>query len=315
MKVSIIIVNFNAGDLIGNCIASIIRETTISDYEIIVVDNDSSDGSVDKIKQQFPSVQVIETGINAGFAAGNNVGFEVATGDYILVLNPDTEITGAAIDDTLAYMDNNVDLGALGCKVLGNDNKHQPSLLRFPSLLGIFINTFIPYNMMLTLDCLDRFHYDKIDLEMAQDVEVIVGCFMLVPRAVIDEVGGMDDDFFMFCEEVEWCWRISQSGKKIRYMPDNTIMHYEGGCSSQLSFRKTLLMTKGTLMFFQKTQGTMIAIMANLLMIFRELFRVGVGMLYKIFRPEKERKTQFLKGRLMNLMYLLQHLIGIEKKI
>ncbi|MCK4493958.1 MAG: glycosyltransferase family 2 protein [Methylococcales bacterium] len=315
MKVSIIIVNFNAGDLICTCIASIIKETTVNDYEIIVVDNASSDNSIDQIKHQFPSVKVIETGINAGFAAGNNVGFEVATGDYVLVLNPDTEITEAAIDNTLAYMENNTDVGALGCKVLGDNQAHQPSLLRFPSLLGIFINTFIPYSLMLKLDCLDRFHYDKIDLKTAQDVDVIVGCFMLVPRAVIQQVGGMDDDFFMFCEEVEWCWRIHQIGKKIRYLPNNTILHYEGGCSSQLSFRKTLLMTKGTLMFFQKTQGRMVAIMANLLMIFREISRVCIGGLSKIFRPEKARKTQSLKGSLINLTYLLQHLIGIEKKI
>ncbi|MCK5898336.1 MAG: glycosyltransferase family 2 protein [Methylococcales bacterium] len=315
MKVSIVIVNFNAGDLICNCIASIIKETIVSDYEIIVVDNDSSDDSVDKIKQQFPSVNLIETGINAGFAAGNNVGFDAATGDYVLVLNPDTEITDAAIDETIAYMDNNADVGALGCKVLGDNHEHQPSLLRFPTLLGIFINTFIPYNLMLKLNCLDRFHYDKIDLETAQDVEVVVGCFMLVPRIVIEEVGGMDDDFFMFCEEVEWCWRIFQTGKKIRYMPNNIIMHYEGGCSSSLSFRKTLLMTKGTLIFFQKTQGSVVAVMANLLMIFREISRIGVGVLYKIFRAEKERETQYLKRSFINFSYLLQHLIGIEKKI
>ncbi|MCK5925335.1 MAG: glycosyltransferase family 2 protein, partial [Methylococcales bacterium] len=313
--VSIVIVNFNAGDLICNCIASIIRETTTSDYEIIVVDNDSSDDSVDKIKQQFPSVHLIETGLNAGFAAGNNVGFKAATGDYVLVLNPDTEIINAAIDQTIIYMDNNSDVGALGCKVLGDDNEHQPSLLRFPTLLSIFINTFIPYSLMLKLNCLDRFHYDKIDLNSAQDVEVIVGCFMLVPRIVIQEVGGMDDDFFMFCEEVEWCWRITQAGKKIHYTPDNTIMHYEGGCSSLLSFRKTLLMTKGTLIFFKKTQGAVTAVIANLLMIFREMSRVCIGVLYKVIRPEKERETQFLKRSWINLIYLAQHLIGIEKKI
>ena len=313
MKVSIVIVNFNAGDLICNCIASIIKETTESDYEIIVVDNDSSDDSVDKIKQQFPSVNLIETGINAGFSAGNNVGFDVATGDYVLVLNPDTEIINAAIDHTLTYMEQNPEVGVLGCKILSEDKAHQSSVLRFPSLLGVFVNIFIPYSLMLKVKCLDQLHYDKININSGQDVEVIVGCFMLVPRSIIQEVGGMDEDFFMFCEEVEWCWRISKTGKKIRYVPEQTVMHYEGGCSSALSFRKSLLMTKGTLMFFQKTRGTAVAITANVLMIIREFSRVLIGIACQI--TQKKSKKPILKQSAMNFVYLLQHLVGIEKEI
>jgi GT2 family glycosyltransferase len=313
MKVSIVIVNFNAGDLICRCITSIIEETQQNTYEIIVVDNASSDDSVANIKQQFPTVNLIETGINAGFAAGNNVGFKVATGDYVLVLNPDTEITAGAIDNTVAYMVKNSEVGVLGCKILNEDKTHQPSLLRFPTLRGIFINTFIPYSIMLKIKCLDSLHYDKIESNTSQDVEVIVGCFMLVPRSLIQDIGGMDDDFFMFCEEVEWCWRINQTGKKIRYVPEQTVMHYEGGCSSTLSFRKSLLMTKGTLMFFQKTRGSSVALTANILMILRELTRILRGLVYQLL--QKDTKKSLFQQSYVNFTYLLQHLIGVEKEI
>ncbi|MDQ7090851.1 MAG: glycosyltransferase family 2 protein [Methylococcales bacterium] len=315
MLVSIVIVNFNAGELITACIESIIKETRNNSYEIIVVDNDSSDESIAVIKNKFPSVNVIETGANLGFAAGNNIGFEAAKGDYILVLNPDTLITDRAIDYSLTYLMDHPEVGVLGCKVLWETGEIQSTLIRFPALTSILINLFIPYKIMRTLPYLGRSRYAGIDTNLHHDVDVVAGCFMLLPHVIIDEVGGMDDDFFMFGEEIEWCWRISQTGKKIRYYPENTIIHTGGGCSSTLSYRKELLIAKGGLMVFKKTRGALVATIANLLMLLRDGPRACIFLVCKLLVPKKADKMESLKISPLRFIYLLQYLIGIEKEI
>jgi len=311
MIISIIIVNFNAGELIFACIESIINNNTLKEYEIIVVDNDSTDHSVQIIKENFPEVKVIETGKNLGFSAGNNIGFKAATGDYILVLNPDTLVINNAIEKCVTYLKSHPEVGMLGCKVLSETGERQSTLMKFLRLQDILINIFIPYKWICNNQWLGKRHYEDLDHNHSYDVEVIVGCFMMLPRTLLNQVGGFDEDFFMYVEEVEWCWRVYQTGKKIRYYPDSQIIHYGGGCSSSLSHRKTLLMAKGTLMFFEKTRGNLISVLANLLMIIRDLPRMILWMLFRLVGKE----STFLRYSSIRLIYLLQYLLKIEKEI
>jgi GT2 family glycosyltransferase len=315
MLLSIVIVNFNAGDLILTCIASILNETQLVHYEIIVVDNDSSDNSIEQIRQHFPVVKIIETGINLGFATANNLGFKQAKGEYILVLNPDTLIINHAIDKAVTYLSTRPEVGILGCQVLSATGKISPTLMKFLTLSHILINIFIPLRIMLKSRRLGRSHYTGLDYTIEQDVEVVVGCFMMLPQVLIDEIGGFDEDFFMFVEEVEWCWRVIQTGKKVRYYPGSSIIHYEGGCSGSLAYRKILLTTQGALLFFKKTRGTFVATVANILMILRDSPRAFIWLLLQLFSSKIITKGLFFKKFYIRLIYLLRYLIKCEQKI
>lgn len=313
--VSIVIVNFNAGDLIVACIDSVIEETSLANYEIIVVDNNSMDESIADIRHNFPQVKVIESEINLGFAAGNNVGFAAAIGEYILVLNPDTVITNRAIDKSIAYLAERSEVGVVGCKVFWETGDVQSTMIRFPTLADVFANIFIPNKVMRKIPYLNNSRYGSYDVDSSHDVDVVAGCYMLLPRKVVDDLGGMDEDFFMFGEEVEWCWRIKKGGKRIHYFSGSQIIHVGGGCSSTLSYKKELLIAKGSLLVFKKTRGSCVAIMANLLMILRDTPRAIIFLLIKLFSPKRAEKLASLKVSLIRCIYLFRSLIGREKKI
>lgn len=315
VELSIVIVNYNGGAMILSCIESIIRETKLSDYQIIVVDNDSSDESIDEIRQKYPEVLIIENNANLGFAAANNIGFRQANSEYILVLNPDTKIINGAIDSALSYIKAHEEVGVLGCKVLFDDGKRQSTLIRFPSIIDTLINIFIPNKLMRNSKLLGRSRYVGLDEDVTQDVDVVAGCFMLLPVEVINDVGGMDDDFFMFGEEIEWCHRISMSGRKVRYFPDCTIIHYGGGCSESLSYRKVLLIAKGQLMVLRKTKGSFTAYITNIFMLLRDIPRAILwGILWLVSRKKANNKIS-LKASAVRLSYHILYLFGIDKKV
>ncbi len=315
MKLSIVIVNFNGGKLILSCIESIIRETKIDKYEIIVVDNDSSDNSIEKIREYYPFVNIIKNVTNIGFSAANNIGFKVARGEFILLLNPDTLITDGAINKSLGYAQEHTEVGLLGCEVLWGTGGRQSTLIKFPTLKDIVINMFVPYKIMRKNRWLGQSRYVGVDYSCEQDVDVIAGCYMMVNRAVLAEVGGLDEDFFMFGEEIEWCWRMYQSGRKVRYFPGSSIIHYGGGCSTSLSFRKVLLIAKGQLMVFKKTRGAIVALVANVLMLIRDLPRVIMWLMLRLINKNKADQSISLKASYVRFFYLFFYLIGFEKKI
>ena len=316
VELSVVIVNYNGGAMILSCIESIIRETRLSDYQIIVVDNDSSDESIDKICQKYPEVLIIENNANLGFAAANNVGFrQAANSEYILVLNPDTKIINGAIDSALSYIKVHEEVGVLGCKVLFDDGKRQSTLIRFPSIIDTLINIFIPNKLMRKSKLLGRSRYVGLDEDEIQDVDVVAGCFMLLPIEVINDVGGMDDDFFMFGEEIEWCHRIIKSGRKVRYFPDCTIIHHGGGCSESLSYRKVLLIAKGQLMVLKKTKGSLTAYITNIIMLLRDIPRALLWAIIWLVSSTKANKIIPLKTSAVRLSYHILYLFGIDKKI
>lgn len=315
IKVSIVIVNYNGGELIQSCIESVVRETKKDMYEIIVVDNNSSDGSNDAIKELFPFVNIINLDKNIGFGSANNIGFGVVKGEYILLLNPDTQIKDRAIEKSVAYAQEHPEIGVLGCKVLWDSGERQSTLIKFPTLRDIVINSFVPNVFMRKSRLLGKSRYIGMNFDCEQDVDIVAGCFMMLHHTVLDDVGGFDEDFFMFGEEVEWCWRIYQTGRKIRYYPRGTIIHHGGGCSSSLSFRKALLIAKGQLMVFQKTRSTSVSIIANLLMLLRDAPRVIIWSLLRLIVKETANQNISLKTSYIRFVYLFYYLIGFEKKI
>jgi len=221
VDLSIVIVNWNARGLLRSCLGSIFRHPPQAAFEVIVVDNASSDGSPEMVRGEFPAVMLKVNAANLGFAAANNLGSRLASGRFLLFLNSDTEVHAAALSGSLAYMEGHPGTGAMGCRTLNPDGSLQNSAFAFPTCLRIFahvsgLNRFAK----LPRRHARRFHPDYVQ-----------GSFLIVARSVFARHGGFDERFFLYGEEVDLCLRLRASGLSIDYHPDLSITHHGGGSS------------------------------------------------------------------------------------
>jgi GT2 family glycosyltransferase len=248
--VSIIIVNWNVRDLLRDCIRSI-QEQTRRTYEVIVVDNDSHDGSVEMVRSEFPGVRLVANRDNRGFAAANNQGLELATGRNILLLNPDTLVLDHAVDTMLDWLERHPGVGCVGCQVLESDTDVQMTCFSDPG----------PLHLSLVETGLHRFFgrptYAGWDRSDGRDVDVVSGMFMLLPRSVVEQVGPMDDSFFIYSEEADWCRRVRNAGFRCVFAPVARIRHREGGGKSTALIRPSMYIAlqKSKLIYIRKHYG------------------------------------------------------------
>jgi GT2 family glycosyltransferase len=289
-SLSIIIVSYNTQEYTLECLRSIYEQTKGISYEIIVVDNASSDGSAEAIEQEFPLVKLIKSKDNQGFAAANNIGFSYATGRYLLLLNSDTVLVGNVLSDTLQAIEGDNTTGVLGCRAFLSNGKQQNTFFRKLTLSVLFINIFIPAIIQRRSSFFGRHRYIGIDLDNTQEVDAVSGCFMLIRRKVVEQAGVMDTDFFFYGEEAEWCYRIRKCGWRIIYYPGARIIHYGGGSSASLSTEKAILSSKAQVLYLEKTQGKVIAWIGNLLMLTRDIPRFLTWWLLKFILPSKSKQ-------------------------
>lgn len=235
MDISIIIVNYNTYDLTKNTINSVIETADNIDYEVVLVDNASADGSIEKLKEDFygyQNIKIIKNDINLGFSKANNIGMRIAKGDYFLLLNSDTKLELDCLQNAIEYIKKDEKIGALGAKVVLPDGKLDHACKRgFPTpKVSLFY--------LLKLDRLNPKKFGIYDaLYIGEDeigeVDSLMGAFMLMPKIVFDEVGFLDEDFFMYGEDIDLSYRIKQAGYKIIYYPKSKIIHYKGGSSKK----------------------------------------------------------------------------------
>ena len=230
---SVVVVSYNTRDLTRRCLQSVQDHAAGIATERILVDNASADGSADMVRREFPDVRLIANADNRGFAAANNQAFEIARGRYLLLLNPDTEVLEGTLEKVFAFAQRNPAAGVVGCRVRYPDGTQQSTFFRFLRLSTVIVNLFVPNRWMRKSEGLGRSRYVGADLDTTQDVEVVAGCFMLVPRAAIDQVGGMDEGYFMYGEEADWCYRMRRAGWSALYYPDATILHHGGQSARQ----------------------------------------------------------------------------------
>lgn len=309
VDVSVIIVNYNTRDVTSEAVASVLRHSGGLEIEVIVVDNDSSDGSVVALHTAFPQVTLVDTQHNGGYAWGNNVGLHRARGRYVLILNPDALLRKDTLETALAYMEAHPEVGILGAEVFLEDGNRQLTVFRFPSLGTLFWHLLIPNRIIRGSRLFGDQRYASRGYGRIMDVDVVAGCFMLLPRPVVDRVGLMDERFFMYSEETEWCWRVGQAGYKVRYNPDVKITHYGAVSTGQTSPWKSVEIAKGQILFLRFTRGPLIARAATALMLAGELAR-GLW-----FLPERlmGRKTQKAEIRKAKTGFLLRALVNQPK--
>lgn len=310
VDVSVIIVSWNTNEILKNCLKSIYQETQRVSFEVIVIDNDSVDGTPDMINKEFSEVILIANNENRGFAAANNQGLKIAHGRYSLLLNPDTVILENAIDKMIPIADKRPEYAVLGCKVYENKDVVQMTGFAFPCF------TITLYNLTGLKRLFPKsriFGKEKMfwwDRNSEREIDVISGMFMLVRKEAIDEIGLMDEDYFVYAEEADWCYRFWKEGWGCFFTPAAKIIHLDGGGKStaQVSVKMFVQIQKSLLVFHRKNLGWFSWIATKNIFIIAMILRLLV---FKILSFLKVGENSRHKSR-QAFSALLFHILGKE---
>lgn len=270
--VSVIIVNWNTRDLILPLLGSLSspHEESGHELELIVVDNNSSDGSVEAIRLEFPAVKLVAQTENRGFAGGVNPGVEVATQPLVLLLNSDAQTSPSSIREAAQYMADFPHVGVLGPRILNPDRSPQSSCWRDPSLIWIAINA-------LGLSKLKPFKFERYGERVfaeAVEVDCICGCALMIRRELLVELGGLDEDYFMYFEETDLCVRVRRRGLQVHHAPVGEFLHEDGGTSKTVKLRTYLDFRRSQILFHLKHGGVAAAVAARGLLALGAALRV-----------------------------------------
>ncbi|MSP11794.1 MAG: glycosyltransferase family 2 protein [Chloroflexi bacterium] len=263
LSLSIIIISWNTRDLLAKCLASVYNPRPAASFEVIVVDNASSDGSPEMVKTQFPQVRILENSQNLGFARANNQAIRASQGRYILLLNSDTIVTPHAVQMLLDCMQTHPQAGVCGPMLINANATFQASFNDFPNLF-----TEIIHLLGVAPRLLSRSYpsYELTDSRQLRAVDWVGGACFMIRRACIDQVGLLDESFIMYGEEVDWCYRIRQHGWEVIYQPDARIIHLGGQSALRVPAWKYLQLQRGKVLFFRKHYGPIAtAILVNLI--------------------------------------------------
>ena len=285
MNVSIIIVNWNTKKLLQDCLSSVYEHAGNVDYEIIVIDNASTDGSASMVKNDFRQVILIENSGNLGFATANNQGMAVAKGRYVLLLNSDTVVLDNAIANTVRFADENPQAAVTGCRVLNPDRTLQRTCFMFPSILNMLLSSTYLYKIFPKNRFFGREQMTWWDRSDVREVDVVTGCFMLVRQEAIEQVGMMDEQFFMYGEETDWCYRFWQKGWKVMFAPLGEIIHFGGQSTSQKPVAMIVQLRLSILKFMRKHYSRPAYIFARILIALFFAIRLPVWLAKAFVRP------------------------------
>lgn len=253
---SVVIVSWNTQKLTLEALRSFLPVTGDLVLEVVVVDNASSDGSADAVEAAFPDVRVIRNPHNVGFAAGVNIGLRASRHPLVLLLNPDTRVVGDALERLIDYATAHPEAGIVGPRVLNADGTLQASRFRFPSLLNQLLAATYLYQLLPQSGFFNRERFGGRSVDLPEAVDAVSGCCFLVRRSVLETVGVLDEDFFMYAEETDLCYRAWHAGFEVHYAPVGEIVHLGGGSSRLASRRNFLEYRRSILRFFHKHRGT-----------------------------------------------------------
>lgn len=253
MKLSVIIVSYKVPYFLEQTLWSVQKAAKRVTTEVIVVDNNSRDNSVQMVREKFPEAKVIANTQNTGFATANNQGIAIAQGQYILFLNPDTVVREDTFEKVVSFMDANPKVGGLGVKMIDGTGTFLPESKRgFPSPEVAFYKTFGLSRLFPKSKRFNRYHLGYLDKDESHEVDVLSGAFMLMPRAVLEKIGYWDEAFFMYGEDIDLSYRIIQAGYKNYYYADTTIIHYKGESTKKGSLNYVKTFYEAMIIFAKK---------------------------------------------------------------
>jgi O-antigen biosynthesis protein len=290
MELSVIIVNYNVKHFLEQCLHSVLNASKTVSTEIFVVDNNSVDGSTQVVKEKFPQVHLIENKDNVGFSKANNQAIRLAKGKYILLLNPDTVVEEDTFSRIVRFMDEHPDAGGLGVKMIDGKGNFLPESKRgLPTPWVAFYKMFGLSKLFPKSKKFGKYHLSYLDENETHEVEVLAGAFMLLRKETLDKVGLLDETFFMYGEDIDLSYRITQGGYKNYYFPETTIIHYKGESTKKGSLNYVKVFYKAMIIFAQKHfsggKANAFSLLLNLAIWFRALLSIIKRIINRLFLP------------------------------
>lgn len=265
ISLSIIIVNWNTKDDLLNCMESLFQKREEHSWEILVVDNGSIDGSEEAVRAEFPEAILIHNSLNLGYARANNQALKLSRGRYFLLLNPDTRLKQGSIETLMAFMDSYPTASVAGVQLLNSDGSKQNSIANFPSMATELLNkSLLRWFFPKTFPGKGRDYRDPVE------VDSVIGACMMVRRAAMEQVGLLDEDYFLFLEETDWCYRMKKAGWKVYHVPQAEVYHFQGKSAEKDKKRAKVEYYHSRYQFFKKNRG------------FRQWFVLLIGLLIKL---------------------------------
>ncbi len=290
MKLTVVIVNYNVEYFLEQCLNSTFKALEAVAGEVFVVDNNSIDGSVKMVEEKFPQVHLIANKENTGFSVANNQAMKLAKGEYVLLLNPDTLVEEDTFKQVVAFMDAHPEAGGLGCKMVDGKGVFLPESKRgLPTPTVAFYKIFGLSKLFPKSKKFGRYHLSYLDKEEIHEIDVLSGAFMLMRKQVLDEVGLLDEAFFMYGEDIDLSYRIILGGYKNYYYPKTRIIHYKGESTKKSSVNYVFVFYNAMIIFakkhFSQKNAKTFSLLINLAIYFRASMALGARFLKKIALP------------------------------
>jgi GT2 family glycosyltransferase len=285
MDISVVIVNYNVKYFLDQCLQSVFSAGKSLDMEVFVVDNNSVDGSNDMVAEKYPDVRLIANTENFGFSKANNQAIIKSSGRYVLLLNPDTVIEDDTLQKVVDFMDKNPDAGGLGVKMIDGNGRFLPESKRsLPTPSVAFFKIFGLSALFPKSKTFGRYHLGFLDNKKIHQVEVLSGAFMLLRKETLDKIGYLDEDFFMYGEDIDLSYRITQAGYKNYYFPQTRIIHYKGESTKKNSVNYVLVFYNAMLIFARKHFSSKNAKIFSILIKFAVYLRAGLAILNRLVK-------------------------------
>lgn len=285
VDLSVVIVNYNVSYFLEQCLHSVLRASEDLNCEIFVVDNNSVDGSVEMVRNKFPTVKCIANKENLGFSRANNQAIRMATGRYVLLLNPDTLVEEDTFTASLAFMDAHTDAGGLGVKMIDGKGQFLPESKRgLPTPAVAFYKIFGLAALFPKSKTFGRYHLGYLSKDQIHEIPVLSGAFMLMRKTVLDKVGLLDEDFFMYGEDIDLSYRIILGGYKNYYFPKTRIIHYKGESTKKSSVNYVFVFYRAMLIFANKHFSARLAQSYSFLINLAIYLRAGIAIASRFIR-------------------------------
>jgi len=304
VDLSIVIISWNTADLLAQCLASIYTCPPDNDFEVLVVDNASTDDTVQIVRQQYPQVKLLENKKNVGFATANNQAVRHSTGRYVLLLNPDTKVKPGALKKLVEFIDTTPQAGAVGARILNPDESLQTSCYPAPTLAREFWRLF-------HLDALwpyGSYHMSGWQIDRPREVDVLLGACLLLRKSALDQVGLLDENYFIYSEEVDLCYRLRKAGWPLYWVPQAQVIHYGGQSTQQVAAEMFMRLYQSKLIFIRKHHGGLAGQLYKLILLVTALVRLLVSPLAWLERAPKRQLHLTLASRYWQLMRSLPNL-------
>lgn len=312
MKLSIIIVNYNVKYFLEQCLYSVRKASNKVELEVIVVDNNSVDGSVEMIKDKFPDIKLIENKKNTGFSVANNQGINIATGEYILLLNPDTVVQEDTFEKIISFMEEHPEAGGLGVKMIDGKGNFLPESKRgLPTPMVAFYKIFGLAKLFPKSKIFGQYHLGFLSNDEIHEVDVLAGAFMLMRKSVLDKIGYLDETFFMYGEDIDLSYRIQLGGFKNYYYPETSIIHYKGESTKKSSVNYVFVFYNAMIIFakkhFSKQNAKTFSFLINIAVYVRAGMAIFSRMVNRMVLPFLDASTWYVGLYIIKLYWEHNH--------